>query len=31
MAPKPFSCTIVPRSEVRARLIRDEFEAIAAA
>ncbi|KAJ9191323.1 hypothetical protein DTO164E3_6131 [Paecilomyces variotii] len=29
MAPKPFSCNIVPRVEARAKLIRAEFEAIA--
>lgn len=30
MAPKPFSCNIVPRVKARAELIRAEFEAIAA-
>lgn len=30
MAPRPFSCNIVPRIEARAKLIRDEFEATAA-
>lgn len=29
MAPRPFSCNIVPRVEARAKLIRAEFEAIA--